>query len=74
MGPQEGEVGGINHTQYLLMYLIQLFCERGPYHIETSPLICRANQCTGFHMIGTTVMKELIVSYYQPFNARLSKN
>ena len=27
--------------------------------METSPLICRANQCTGFCMIGTTVMKEL---------------
>ena len=27
--------------------------------IETSPLICRANQKTGFYMIGTSVMKEL---------------
>ena len=32
----------------------------GPYHIETSPLLCRANQWTGFSMIGTSVMKELI--------------
>ena len=32
----------------------------GPYHIETSPLICWANLWTGFYMIGTTVMKELI--------------
>ena len=31
----------------------QLFHDRGPYHIETSPLICRANQWTGFYMIGT---------------------
>ena len=31
----------------------------GPYHIETSPLICRANQWTGFYMRGTSVMKEL---------------
>ena len=30
-----------------------------PYHIETSPLICSANQWTGFYMIGTSVMKEL---------------
>ena len=30
----------------------------GPYHIETIPLICRANQWTGFYMIGTYVMKE----------------
>ena len=27
--------------------------------IETSPLICRANQCVGFYMIGTSVMKKL---------------
>ena len=32
---------------------------RSPYHIETSPLICKANQWTGFCMIGTFVMKEL---------------
>ena len=32
----------------------------GPYHIETSPLICGANQWTGFYMIGIPVMKELI--------------
>ena len=28
--------------------------------IETSPLIFRANQWTGFYIIGTSVMKELI--------------
>ena len=31
----------------------------GPNHMETSSLICRANQWTGFYMIGTTFMKEL---------------
>ena len=25
-----------------------------PYHIETSQLICNANQLTGFHMMGNT--------------------
>ena len=29
------------------------------YHIETSPLICSANQWTGFYMITASVMKEL---------------
>ena len=29
------------------------------YHKETSPLICRANQWTGFYMIMASVMKEL---------------
>ena len=32
----------------------------GPYRIETSPLIWRANQWTGFYIIETSVMKELI--------------
>ena len=32
---------------------------RSPYHIETSPLICSANQWTGFYMIWTSIMKEL---------------
>ena len=29
------------------------------YHIETSPLICPADQWTGLYMIGTSIMKEL---------------
>ena len=32
----------------------------GPYHIETSPLIFPENQWTGFYMIGTFVVKELM--------------
>ena len=33
-------------------------------HIETSPFICFAIQWTGFHMIGTSVMKELMQKLY----------
>ena len=29
------------------------------YYTETSPLICRENQWTGFYMIRTSVIKEL---------------
>ena len=29
----------------------------GPYLIETSPLICAANQWTGFYKIGFSVLK-----------------
>ena len=36
-----------------------LFHDRGRYHIETSPLIYSANQCTGFYVITASVMKEL---------------
>ena len=41
----------------------QLFHDGGCYHIETSPLICKANQWTGFYMIGSSVMKELVVRH-----------
>ena len=34
----------------------------GPYHTETSPLIWRENQWTGFYMTETSVMKELMGS------------
>ena len=27
------------------------------YHVETSALICSANQWTGFYIIGTSLMK-----------------
>ena len=37
----------------------ELFYNRGPYHIETSPLIDKPNQCTGFYMIGASVMTKL---------------
>ena len=33
--------------------------KEGPYHIETSQLICSANQWTGFYMIATSIIKEL---------------
>ena len=34
------------------------FPDGGPYHTETSTLVCTVNQWTGFYMIGTSVMKE----------------
>ena len=37
----------------------ELFHDGGRYHIETSPLICSANQWTDFYMLTTSVMKEL---------------
>ena len=47
-----------------LILLHHLFYHSGPYHIETSLLICRANQWTGVYMIGTSVMKELKASNF----------
>ena len=37
----------------------KLFHDGGRYHIETSPLICSANQWTDFYMITDSVRKEL---------------
>ena len=38
----------------------QLFHDGDPYHIETSPLIWSVNQWTGFYMIRTSIMKEVM--------------
>ena len=35
------------------------FHHGGRYYIETSPLICGANQWTGFYMVTASVMKGL---------------
>ena len=48
---------GIEKDQWYEMNA--LFHDEGLYHIETSSLICRANQWTCFYMIGTYVMEEL---------------
>ena len=45
-----------NHYYYL-------FHDGGPYHIENSRWIWRANQRAGFYMIGTSVMKELKILF-----------
>ena len=41
-----------------------VFHDGGRYHIEISPLICHANQSTGFYMITASVMKELKMIVY----------
>ena len=50
-----------------LRQLIELFHSRGLYHMETIPLTCSAHHCTGFYMIGTSIMKELIVCVWFSF-------
>ena len=35
------------------------FHDGGLYHIETSPLTCKANQWTGFYKIEASIMKGL---------------
>ena len=43
----------------LYLCLSELFQDGGRYPIEASPLICSANQWTGFYVITAFVMKEL---------------
>ena len=41
------------------MELTNLLTINVPYDIETSQLVCRANQLTGFYMMETLVVKRL---------------
>ena len=47
------------NSKYEFLFLWLLHGGR-PYYIKTSPLVCSANQWSGFYMIGTSVMKKLI--------------
>ena len=49
---------GMEHTDHI-KNISNLFHNGRPCHKETTPLITRANQWTGFYMVGTSVMKEL---------------
>ena len=58
----------------LTQCLTQSVFNGGLYHIETSPLICRANQRTGFYMIGTSVKKKLKlwIKFLKMFSLKLT--
>ena len=48
-------------SEYMkISYRVNSLHDGGPYHVETSPMICRANQWTGFYVIGTSVVKGLM--------------
>ena len=57
-----------NHAKPLILCLrdmanmAKIFHERGPYHVEASPLICRASQWTDFYMIRASFMKEQVTN------------
>ena len=55
----KGNVGLKWDSNYFVLRFRFDFHDGRHYHVETSSLICRANQWTGFYMIGTSVMKEL---------------
>ena len=41
-------------------HAIKFFHDGGPYHIETSPLICSANQWTGFYIYNNDPRHERV--------------
>ena len=54
-----------------IVFLELTLSRRRSYQVETNPLICSANQWTGFYMIGTSVMKELecrTILYFHCYN------
>ena len=53
-----------NISNKTLTISIKPFHDSGLYHIETSPLICWANQWTGFYLITASVMKGLKYVYW----------
>ena len=53
-----GKTNNDNMTD-LFLPEVNHFHDGGRYHIETSPLICGANQWTGFYIITATFMKGL---------------
>ena len=59
-----------HRTQFFALTL-----SRGRYHIETSPLICSANQWTGFYMITASVLNGLksVVVFINNWNSHLQK-
>ena len=62
-----------NRSLINLLKFSYFFHDCGPYHIETSPLICPTNQWPDFYMIGPSVMKELILEA-KSANNYLSEN
>ena len=49
----------LTETRCLKSTLLWPFKDQCSHHIETSHLICRANQLTGFYAMGTLVVKGL---------------
>ena len=45
------------NASLLTLYIMHGNRDRGPYRIEISPLICWANQWTGFYMIILFIRK-----------------
>ena len=52
----------------------ELFHDGGPYHIETSSLICSANQWIDFYLIEASVMKELNVQQVDSLGEKSNDN
>ena len=62
--PSTSIISGWSLPEFSWVYnSVLTFHDGGRYHIEISPLICQANQWTGFYMITASVMKGLNTSW-----------
>ena len=63
--PHSSKCVWLDNNSQFYAYQIKdsLFHDEGSYHIETSPMNCSGNQWTRFHIIGTSVKKELKVKF-----------
>ena len=52
-------INSLRSNTIIKPFMTSLYC------IETSPMICRANQWAVFFMIGTSIMKELIKKIFE---------
>ena len=55
----ENDQKNISYFVRIPSFLLNPIQDGGHYHIETSPMICGANQWTGFYMITASVLKGL---------------
>ena len=60
---------GLSREHYTMLMNFEnalTLSDGGPYHIETSSLICKANKSPSFYTIGTSVMKALRSFFCSP--------
>ena len=50
-----------------------IFHHGGPYYAETSPLICRTNQWTGFYTTKKSALKKLMLCYLHDYYSIMTR-
>ena len=57
----------INHLYNIhcgrIIFCLEIFFSRAPYHIEANQLVCKANQLTGFYLIWVFTERYFRIDY-----------